>query len=64
MNIPSAETSAWNIAEGKNEGKPSLIRFRPDLESYIGSPSYPQRLVMEYKRHPTFKNGDKVTRLS
>ena len=46
MNIPSAETSAWNIAEGKNEGKPSLIRYRPDLESYIGSPSYPQRLVI------------------
>ncbi len=46
LEIPSAETSAWNIAEGESEGKPRLIRYRPDLESYIGSSNYPKRLVI------------------
>jgi len=44
--IPSAETSSWNIAEGESDGKVRLIRYRPDLEPYIGSPDYPKRLVI------------------
>ncbi|MEZ9526994.1 DUF695 domain-containing protein [Enterovibrio norvegicus] len=46
MEIPSAETSALNIAEGTNEGEPRLIRYRPDLEPFLGSSNYPQRLVI------------------
>lgn len=46
MEIPSADTSAWNIAEGDNDGMPRLIRYRPDLEPFIGSPNYPKRLVI------------------
>ena len=46
LEIPSAETSAWNIAEGESEGMPRLIRYRPDLESHIGDSNYPKRLVI------------------
>lgn len=46
LEIPSADTSAWNIAEGESEGKPRMIRYRPDLESFIGSSDYPKRLVI------------------
>ena len=46
MEIPSSETSAWNIAEGESEGRPRIIRYRPDLEPFLGSSNYPQRLVI------------------
>ena len=57
MDIPSAETSAWNIAEGESEGKPRLIRYRPDLESHIGSPDYSQRLVKIWDYEPENASG-------
>tara|TARA_B110000211_G_C13901568_1_gene474197 strand:- start:56 stop:505 length:450 start_codon:yes stop_codon:yes gene_type:complete len=46
LEIPSSETSAWNIAEGESEGRPRIIRYRPDLEPFLGSSNYPQRLVI------------------
>ncbi|TLU59458.1 DUF695 domain-containing protein [Thalassotalea litorea] len=44
--IPSADSASWNIAESKPEGQPRLIRYRPDLEPYLGNPNYPKRLVI------------------
>ena len=46
LELPSADTAAWNIAEGDNDGMPRIIRYRPDLEPFIGSPDYPKRLVI------------------
>lgn len=46
MNIPSADTDAWNNAEGKRNGKVSIIRYRPELEQYLGHSDYPKRLVI------------------
>ena len=46
LEIPSSETSAWNIAEGESEGRPRIIRYRPDLEPFLGSSNYPRRLVI------------------
>ena len=64
MEIPSAETSAWNIAEGENEGKPRLIRYRPDLESCIGSSNYPQRLVIIWNYEADNSSGMPSEQLS
>ena len=46
MNIPSANTDAWNAAEGKRNNKTSLIRYRPNLEKHLGTPNYSQRLII------------------
>ena len=46
MNIPPADSDAWNTAEGKHDGKPSLIRYRPNLHSFLGDERYPRRLVV------------------
>lgn len=46
LNPPSADTSSWNIASGEYEGMPRIIRYRPDLESYLGDSNYPKRLVI------------------
>ncbi|KKL01053.1 DUF695 domain-containing protein [Rheinheimera mesophila] len=46
MEIPSSETAPWNLAEGDNNGLPRIIRYRPDLEPFIGIESHPQRLVI------------------
>ncbi|GFD91078.1 hypothetical protein KUL152_33040 [Tenacibaculum sp. KUL152] len=46
MIIESADTAAWNIAEGLRDDKPILIRYRPDLDGLFGHPSYSQRLVI------------------
>ena len=46
MEIPSAETDAWNVAEGTDQGTPSLIRYRPNLQEYMGDNRYPRRLVI------------------
>ena len=46
MIIESADTAAWNIAEGFRDDKPILIRYRPDLDSLFGHRKYSQRLVI------------------
>lgn len=46
--IPSAETAAWNGAEGSRDGQPILLRYRPELEMFLGDPRYPRRLVITW----------------
>ncbi len=46
MKIEAANTDAWNIAKGKNPEKPTVLRFRPSLEAFLGSEDYPRRLVI------------------
>lgn len=55
MEIPSAETDAWHLAEGEVEGKPSLLRFRPNLEPFLGLPTHDRRLAIswEYEQENT-----------
>lgn len=48
MNISSANTDAWVLAEGQFQGKPSLLRFRPGLREYAGNPNYPRRLIVKW----------------
>jgi hypothetical protein len=57
LTIPSADIAAWNIAEGESDGKPRLIRYRPDLESCIGNPTYPKRLVISWDYEVDNSNG-------
>ncbi len=52
MEIPSAETSSWNIAERKSEEGLQLIRYRPELQSFLGSSKYPRRLVIIWEYEP------------
>ena len=49
MSIPSADTDAWTSAEGSIGDKVSLLRFRPNLEDYLGDPDYPRRLVITWE---------------
>jgi len=55
--IPSANTSAWNVAEGNRNDKVSLIRYRPNLEEYFGDPRYPKRLVFIWDYIETNTSG-------
>jgi hypothetical protein len=49
LEIPSAENDAWDVAEGNVNGKPSLLRFRPNLKSFLGIPTHSQRLVITWE---------------
>lgn len=44
--LPSANTDAWNTADGQYQGKPRLLRYRPNLKKYLGDPEYPRRLII------------------
>ena len=57
MNIPSANDDAWNTAEGKRNGEVSLIRYRPNLEHFLGNPDYSQRLVIIWDFSQNNSNG-------
>ena len=57
MEIPSADTDAWNTAEGEDGGKPSLIRYRPNLQNYLGDSRYPRRLVIIWEFDPNNSSG-------
>lgn len=46
MQIESADSASWNIAEGFRDDKPILIRYRPDLDSLFGHLNYSKRLVI------------------
>lgn len=44
MEIPSADVDAWNVANGTNPDRPTILRYRPQLEQFIGDRRYPKRL--------------------
>lgn len=46
--IPSANIDAWTLAEGDHDGKPSLLRFRPELKRFLGDKRYPRRLTITW----------------
>ena len=50
--IPIADSDAWNLAEGKFNECPSLLRYRPNLKNFLGHSDYPRRLtiVWEYEK--------------
>ena len=49
MKLEAANTDAWNIAKGKNPEKPSVLRFRPSLEGFLGDANYPRRLMIVWQ---------------
>jgi hypothetical protein len=57
LEIPSADTASWNIAEGSSDGKPRLIRYRVDLAPFIGNYDYQQRLVIIWDYESDNSNG-------
>lgn len=46
MEIDSAESASWNIAEGQRNNQPISIRYRPDLGYLFGNEKYTQRLII------------------
>ncbi len=46
--IPSAESDAWNLSEGSRQGRPSFVRYRPNLASFVGDPRYPRHLTFTW----------------
>jgi hypothetical protein len=57
MKIEAANTDAWNIAKGKNPEKPTVLRFRPSLESHLGDPNYPKRLIILWQYDAADSSG-------
>lgn len=55
--IPSAESDAWNIAEGMSQGKPSLIRYRPSLKASLGDARYAKILSVAWSYEETNSSG-------
>ena len=55
--IRSAETDAWNGAEGMSEGKPSLLRYRPGLKALLGDSRYPRLLSIVWRYEETDSSG-------
>jgi len=49
MKLEAANTDAWSIAKGKNPERPSVLRFRPSLESFLGDENYPRRLMIVWQ---------------
>lgn len=49
MEIQSSDIAPWNIAESDSEGSPRVIRYRTDLEPFIGHHEYCQRLVIVWE---------------
>lgn len=57
MKIEAANSDAWNIAKGKNPEKPTVLRFRPSLEAFLGNENYPRRLTIIWKYEATDDSG-------
>jgi hypothetical protein len=55
--IPSAESDAWNLAEGSRDGRPSMVRYRPSLAPFVGDARYPRRLTFSWKYEVSEKSG-------
>lgn len=36
----------WTAAEGENDGVPFLLRFRPNLQAFIATKKYNERLIL------------------
>jgi hypothetical protein len=49
MEIVAANLDAWNIAKGKDPENPTVLRFRPSLEAFLGNEDYPRRLTIVWK---------------
>ncbi|MFQ3225704.1 MAG: hypothetical protein ACI8Z5_001968 [Lentimonas sp.] len=49
MKLEAANTDAWNIAKGKNPERPTVLRFRPSLEAFLGDENYPRRLMIVWQ---------------
>ena len=47
--IPLAENDAWNNATGNSRGKSVLIRYRPNLEKFLGDARYPKLLTIAWQ---------------
>jgi hypothetical protein len=52
--IPPADSDAWTVADGEYDGRPTLLRFRPNLAHVLGHPALPRRLVVTW----TFDQDD------
>ncbi len=57
VEVPSAETDAWNIAEATIEGKPSILRYRPELKAWLGDTRYPRILRIVWRYEETNATG-------
>lgn len=57
MKIEAANTDAWNIAKGKHPERPTVLRFRPSLQAFLGDEAYPRRLMIVWKFEPTDATG-------
>lgn len=57
MKIEAANTDAWNIAKGKNPEKPTVLRYRPSLEPFLGDENYPRRLAIIWTFEPADASG-------
>jgi hypothetical protein len=55
--IEAANSDAWNIARGTNPQKPTVLRFRPSLQSSLGDERYPQRLMIVWKYETVDASG-------
>lgn len=40
------DKETWTSAEGKNDGTPFLLRFRPNLKDFISTKKYTKRLIL------------------
>lgn len=57
MKIEAVNSDAWNIAKGTNPEKPTVLRFRPSLEAFLGDKNYPRRLAITWKFEPVDTSG-------
>jgi hypothetical protein len=55
--IPSAESDNWILAEGSWQGRPTMIRYRPNLAKYIGDIRYPRRITFTWEYEDSHDNG-------
>jgi hypothetical protein len=55
--IPSAENDEWILAESVDPDSPMILRFRPNLESSLGDPRYPRRLVVTWQYESADEGG-------
>lgn len=55
--IPSANSDTWNNAEGLQNGMRSLIRYRPELEQFLGMDEYQKRLIVFWDFDGKSSNG-------
>ncbi|MDP4610574.1 MAG: DUF695 domain-containing protein [Opitutales bacterium] len=57
MKIEAVNSDAWNIAKGTNPEKPTVLRFRPSLEAFLGDENYPRRLAITWQFEPVDATG-------